>query len=86
MTYVPNRKQKTPAIKKSDITLDIRDRLSRFVAGELMNIDNLMEQLDPKDRLKFITDVLKYITPAMKAVDTSITGDVKNVIISYKED
>lgn len=50
------------------ITKDLRQLLKDFVSGELNNIDNLLPQVEPKDRLELLVKLLPYTLPRYEQV------------------
>lgn len=50
------------------ITKDLRQLLKDFVSGELNNIDNLLTQVEPKDRLELLVKLLPYTLPRYEQV------------------
>lgn len=48
------------------------------------NIDTLQDDLkalEPKDRLRFIIDLSKFIIPTLRASDVSVTNDAETTIL-----
>ncbi len=53
------------------VTQDVRALLKELVSKEISNIDNLLKDAEPKDRLEFIVRLLPYTLP--KFEDTVFT-------------
>lgn len=45
------------------VTKEIRPLIRDFIRGEMENIDKLVVQLDPKDRITLILKLLEFIIP-----------------------
>ena len=45
------------------VTQDVRALLKELVSKEISNIDNLLKDAEPKDRLEFIVRLLPYTLP-----------------------
>jgi hypothetical protein len=50
------------------VTKDLRQLLKDVVVGELNNIDNLLPQVEPKDRLELLVKLLPYTLPRYEQV------------------
>jgi hypothetical protein len=61
----PNGRKKGSANK---ITSNIRNVLNSFIEANQDNIQPIFDQLEPKDKLKFIVEVLPYITPKFQSI------------------
>ena len=51
------------------ITQDVRNRFKQILSDELNNLPELLEQLEPKERLNFICKMMPYILPKIDSVD-----------------
>jgi hypothetical protein len=49
-------------------TKEIRETISRIVSNNIDAIQNDLDELSPRDRLKVLVDLIQYITPKLKAV------------------
>jgi hypothetical protein len=65
----PNGK---PKGAKNKINQDLRDKISLFLNGEFATVTNEFKLLDPKDKLKFYTDLLQYGLPKLQATSLEI--------------
>lgn len=73
-----------PPGSPNKITAEIRSVLSAWVETEMQNIPELYAKLSPKEKAKFLTNVLSFVVPKMRETDLSISsipGDQINTII-----
>jgi hypothetical protein len=49
-------------------TKEIRETINRIVSNNIDAIQNDLDELSPRDRVKVIVDLIQYITPKLKAV------------------
>lgn len=71
--------KKTGGRKKgvpNKITGPIRERLSEFVNGKLDCIEELWNELEAKEKLQLLKDLLKYVVPALQSIE--YTKDEEN--------
>jgi hypothetical protein len=50
------------------ITADIRESLRNFVESNILTVQQNFDALEPKDKLKFLSDILPFILPKMQSV------------------
>jgi hypothetical protein len=55
-------------------TLSIKQNLQMLVEDNLSALDADLKALTPKDRIKAITDLCKFIVPTLKQVDAEVTN------------
>ncbi len=65
----PNGK---PKGAKDKINQELRQRISDFLNGEFETVTNDFKKLDPKDKLKFYTDLMQYGIPKLQATTLDI--------------
>jgi len=54
-------------------TTSIKQNLQKLVENNLDTLDADLKALTPKDRIKAITDLCKFIVPTLKQVDAEVT-------------
>jgi hypothetical protein len=54
------------AINKT--TKEIRETITLIVSNNIDTIQNDLDELSPRDRVKVLVDLIQYITPKLKAV------------------
>ena len=64
------RKKGTPNI----VTAEIRESFADVIRANLNTLENDIKTLEPKDRIKAIIDLAKYIVPTVKAVEIQQEG------------
>ena len=59
-------------------TLSIKENYQKLIEDNLEQLDNDLKSLSPKDRLKTIIELSKFIIPTLKQVDAEVntTTDV----------
>ena len=65
------RKAGTP----NKITKDLREKFKLIVEDNLNKLQNDIEQLEPKDRIKVIIDLSKFVLPTLRATDIKTNTD-----------
>jgi hypothetical protein len=64
-------------------TKQIRDNFQMLVEGNLEQLDQDIKSMTPKDRVKTILELSKFILPTLKAIDLSASkeSEITPVII-----
>ena len=67
-------------------TAKLRETISAIVNREFANIDDLLNNLAPKDRAKLLVDLTKYVLPALSSVsmDATVEGKITTIEVKYK--
>lgn len=67
-------------------TKQLRELVSDLVQREFENVDTLLLQLEPKERAKFLTDLMKYVLPSLSSINMEATVDqrVTQIEVKYK--
>lgn len=65
-------------------TKQLRELVSDLVQREFENVDTLLLQLEPKERAKFLTDLMKYVLPSLSSINMEATVDQKVTQIEVK--
>lgn len=73
-----------PKGAKDKATTQLREMITKLVEREFDNVDTLLLQLEPKERAKFLTDLLKYAVPALSSINMEATVDSKVTQIEVK--
>ena len=56
------------------VTGTIKQNLQKLIENNLDTLDADLKSLTPKDRIKAITDLCKFIVPTLKQVDAEVTN------------
>lgn len=64
----PNPKGR-PKGSTNQTTAEIREFFTNFISDNIHKLQEDFNELEPKERLRFIIEVSKYILPTLKAVD-----------------
>lgn len=78
------RKKGTP----NKTTAEIREKYQTLISESIDKLKEDIEALDPKDRIKAILELSKFVIPTLKATDLTIDGAHDNfqpVTITFKE-
>lgn len=67
-------------------TTQLRQLVTDLVEREFENVDTLLLQLEPKERAKFLTDLMKYVLPSLSSINMEATVDqrVTQIEVKYK--
>tara|TARA_B110000902_G_C13905184_1_gene435997 strand:+ start:22 stop:294 length:273 start_codon:yes stop_codon:yes gene_type:complete len=65
------RKAGTP----NKITKDLREKFKLLIEDNVDKLQNDIEQLEPKDRIKVIIDLSKFVLPTLRATDLKTNTD-----------
>ncbi|MEX2336351.1 MAG: hypothetical protein WD555_03670 [Fulvivirga sp.] len=68
-----------PKGAKNKINIQIRDMIQNLFDDNFDKIQQDMDKLDPKDRLKFITDLLPYLLPKLQSTNLSTDIDLEEM-------
>jgi hypothetical protein len=69
------------------VTNDLREKMQFIVSSNIDTIQSDLDSLEPKDRIKTLLELSKFVIPTLKAVDTSIelgsstNNDQPNIIV-----
>ena len=59
-------------------TDEIRQNFQLLIENNLTTLENDIKELEPKDRIKAILDLSKFVLPTLKATELS-TADDRNI-------
>jgi len=68
-------------------TTEIREQFQSLINGNLEQMDKDLKALEPKDRIKAIIDLSKFVLPTLKAIDYTDSNDkerISPVVINFK--
>ena len=68
------RQKNTP----NKTTKELRDKISSIVNNNIDKVQTDLEQLEPKDRLTVLLQLMKFITPQFKAIELDATIQENN--------
>jgi hypothetical protein len=72
-----NNKSGRPKGSENKIKKELREQLSGFVEEKLENIDSIYEGLNPRDKVKLLTEILPYCIPKFNSIDVKDTSSEK---------
>jgi hypothetical protein len=69
---------------KNKITQDIREAFKKLIEDNINGLQEDIDSLDPKDRLRLIIDISQYVIPRLKQTDVSadITSNNNDSLLS----
>lgn len=68
-----------PKGSKNKVVGQTRDRIQALFDTNFETIQDDLESLEPKDRLKFLFDLLPYLAPKLQSTNYSQTLDLDNM-------
>lgn len=68
-----------PKGSKNKLSGQIRERIQSLFNDNFQTIQEDLESMEPKDRLKFLTDLLPYLVPKLQTTTYSQTIDLDNM-------
>ena len=63
-------KEQTEMVQQAPLTKDLHGRLKEIVRKEIERLPELLEQLEPKERVRNVLALLPYVTPKVETVAT----------------
>lgn len=60
------------------VTSDLREKMQLVIQSNFDTIQSDLDSLEPKDRIKTLLEIAKFVIPTLKAVDTSI--DIESTV------
>ena len=69
---ISGNKKGRPVGKPNKITQDVRDALKTFVEGNLSQIQTIFDELEPKDKIRFMIDLLPFVLPKLQSTQLQI--------------
>jgi len=68
------------------LTSEIRERFKDILSDNLEQFQNDLNDLEPKERLKILIELTKFVLPTLKATDFRLeNGEEEVITISFKE-
>jgi hypothetical protein len=58
-------------------TLEVREKISLLLENNFDNIQHDIEQLSPRDRIRVIIELVKFVIPTLKAVELDASFEQK---------
>jgi hypothetical protein len=85
-----NKRQKTGGRTKgtpNKTTNEIREHFQKLVNNNLIQLEKDIKDLEPKERIKTILELSKFVIPTLKATELSATAEngFKPIVISFKD-
>jgi len=73
------RKRGTP----NKITAEIRDKFTKLLEDNFDSIQNDLNTLEPKDRIRLMFELAKFVIPTLKAteINTNTENQLQEIII-----
>jgi len=66
------RKKGTP----NKVTRDIREKFRQLIENNLEQLEKDLKVLEPKDRVRTVIELSKFVLPTLKAMDFEVSGEV----------
>lgn len=62
------------------VSVKVKEAIVHFVENNVEKIQESFDQLEPAQKLRFISEILQYTVPKLQAVESNIKGDVHQSI------
>ena len=81
------RQKNTP----NKITSEIRGKIALILNNNIDKVQTDLDKLEPKDRLTILLQLIKYVTPSLKAMEVDTTIQDNNnrfnpIVIEYNNE
>ena len=70
---------------QDDKTNGIRERFQSILNENLEQLTKDLQTLEPKDRIKVLLDISRFVLPTLKSVDTKGSLQVEQPLFSIKD-
>ena len=82
-----NNKLGRPKGTPNKITAELREQFKQLLENNLDKMQNDIDQLDPKDRLKVMLELSKFVIPTLKATEfkQDIGHTIEPIIFQFKD-
>lgn len=79
MPFKPNHKHATgrPAGSLNQNTLSIKECFKKLIEDNVNQLNDDLKALTPKDRVKAITDLARYVVPTLKQAEVEVTNNTQ---------
>jgi hypothetical protein len=67
----PGHKGLKPKGSTNRLTGEIKEKIVQFISGELDSITEIYSQCSPKEKLRFIAELLGYVLPKSKIIEAA---------------
>ena len=64
-------------------TTELRERFTSLLESNIDTIQNDLNALEPKDRIKTLLEISKFVIPTLKAVENKIETDLENLKFEF---
>lgn len=54
---------------KNRLQAEIKNKITEFLAGKVESLEEIYSEVSPKDKLRFLTELLAYILPKSKEIE-----------------
>ncbi|WP_226064038.1 hypothetical protein [Kaistella polysaccharea] len=61
-----------PKGSKNKTTIEIRDYFTEFVGNRIEDLDQAFDDLEAKEKFKFLLDMAKFVVPTLRSVGSTI--------------
>lgn len=64
-----------PKGAKNKVSQDIREKIATLIEGNLNDFEKDLSKLEPKERIKFLIDLMPYVVPKLQTISNTIDFD-----------
>lgn len=72
---LPGHSGLKPQGATSRLPTEIKEKLTEFIAGKIITLDEIYEAASPKDRLKFLIELMSFVVPKMRHNEVVLPED-----------
>ncbi len=65
-------------------TKEVREVISNILCDNLEQLQNDIQELNPKERVKVLIDLAKFVVPTLKATDLSVIEDKERQPLKFE--
>lgn len=69
---ISGNKKGRPVGSVNKVTKDIREALHSFIEGNLSSIQATFNELEPKDKIRFMIDLLPFVLPKLQSTQLQV--------------
>lgn len=70
---------------QDDKTNGIRERFQSILTDHLEQLTNDLQTLEPKDRIKVLLEISRFVLPTLKSIDNKGSMQVEQPLFSIKD-
>ena len=81
---LPGHRGLKPKGASNRLQSEIKEKITLFLSGKLETLEEIFSQVSPKDKLRFLAELLGYVLPKSKEIISSSANEPR-AIINYSK-